>query len=190
MKFSELDLSKNYTYSDYLKWQFEERVELIKGKIFKMSPAPRRRHQEISIQIEKQLYQVLEIHPKCSVYHAPFDVRFPNENGKTHTVVQPDICMICDKEKLDELGCVGAPDFIVEILSTSTSKKDYTNKYELYEENGVREYWIVNPEGFIEVFVLEADGYCNKGKFFKEDQLTSFTFPDLILALDEVFKES
>ena len=188
MEFSDLDLNKVYTYADYLKWEFDERVELIKGKIFNMSPAPKRKHQEISVKLERVIYKILDDHP-CKVYHAPFDVRFPDRDGQTFTVVQPDICVVCDLSKLDELGCNGAPDFIIEILSSSTSKKDYTDKYQLYEENGVGEYWIVNPEGFIEVFVLEDGHYANQGKFFTDETLASLVLPGLQVDLGKVFKE-
>ena len=123
------------------------------------------------------------------MYHAPFDVRFPSQTGKTDTVVQPDICIICDKSKLDELGCNGAPDLIIEILSASTSKKDYTEKYSLYEEHGVKEYWIVSPEGFIEVFVLKDDGYEGLDKLFVGDELKSKTLPELRISLKDIFPE-
>lgn len=189
MKFSDLDLDKTYTYVDYLQWKFDERVELIKGKIFQMSPAPKRKHQKVSINLERVILRSLD-NNQCDVYHAPFDVRFPKKGvEEVYTVVQPDICIICDKSKLDEYGCNGAPDFIIEILSASTSKKDYNEKYHLYEENGVYEYWIAHPDGFIEVFVLEHGQYQNKGKFFAGDELSSAILPRLILKLDEVFME-
>jgi Uma2 family endonuclease len=107
---SVLDINKKYSYAEYLKWQFKERVELIKGKIFKMTPAPSRRHQKYSFNLGLELGKYLE-GKSCDIYSAPFDVRFPIGEGdeKTYTVVQPDICVICDKNKLDEKGCVGAP---------------------------------------------------------------------------------
>ncbi|WP_162340728.1 Uma2 family endonuclease [Cyclobacterium salsum] len=139
----------NYSYADYLTWQMEEVVELIKGKIFKKAAAaPRRIHQRISIKLAAKLYNFLEAKP-CQVYDAPFDVRFPKaskEDEKIHDVVQPDICVICDTEKLDDRGCIGAPDLIVEILSPSNSKTELKHKFELYESHGVREYWIIHSE--------------------------------------------
>ena len=145
-KLSQLDLSKSYSYADYLTWKFQERLELIKGKIFKMSPAPRRIHQEISRDLLTEMNFFLK-GGKCNVFSAPFDVRLPKSNAEDeiYTVVQPDICVVCDPSKLDDAGCVGAPDLIVEILSESTAKKDKTNKFELYQECGVKEYWIVSP---------------------------------------------
>ncbi|WP_375586301.1 Uma2 family endonuclease [Cyclobacterium xiamenense] len=139
----------NHSYADYLTWQMEEVVELIKGRIFKKAAAaPRRIHQRISIKLSAKLYYFLENKP-CQVYDAPFDVRFPTsskDDEKIHDVVQPDICVICDPEKLDERGCIGAPDLIVEILSPGNSKTELKHKFELYESNGVGEYWIIHAE--------------------------------------------
>ncbi|WP_114749698.1 Uma2 family endonuclease [Pleomorphovibrio marinus] len=139
----------NYSYADYLTWQMEEVVELIKGKVFKKAAAaPKRIHQRISAKLLTRLYVFLENKP-CQVYDAPFDVRFPTtskEDRKIYNVVQPDICVICDPEKLDDRGCIGAPDLIVEILSPGNSKTELKHKFELYESNGVREYWIIHAE--------------------------------------------
>src|SRR5580692_3473760 len=111
MKFADLDLDKAYTYADYFKWQFEERVELIKGRIFKMTPAPTRMHQKISGVIYNAIYNYLQ-GKECEVYAAPFDVRLPRKSKEDKdiiTVLQPDICLICDLSKLDDRGCIGAP---------------------------------------------------------------------------------
>ena len=141
----QLDLTKQYTYADYLKWQFQERVELIRGYIHKMS-APARKHQTISRYFIIQMVKYFDQHP-CEWYHAPFDVRLPrktdNADKQVFTVVQPDICVICDKAKLDKKGCIGAPDLVIEILSPGNTKKEMKDKFEVYEEAGVREYWIV-----------------------------------------------
>lgn len=128
---NQLDFKKRYTYADYLTWKFTERVELIKGWLYKMSPAPRRRHQKIS----GELFFLLKSNSLlegCEIYDAPFDVRLVKNERAQHrtidTVVQPDICVICDPGKLDEMGCQGAPDLIVEITSPATAKKDYNEK--------------------------------------------------------------
>ncbi len=192
--FAVLEPEATYSYADYLKWQFEERVELIKGKIFKMSPAPRTRHQEIHSNLFVDLGSYFR-KKDCKIFSAPFDVRFPNNptdsDAQTFTVVQPDICIVCDKSKLDVAGCKGAPDLIIEILSPSTSSKDLRNKYELYEEHGVKEYWVVYPgESVIEIFELSDSGkYTSKGKFLGNDIISTPLFPDLILKLEEVFIE-
>jgi len=148
MTLADLDMNLVYSYADYLKWQIEERVELIKGKIFKMS-APNRIHQRLSMYISGKLYIFLE-NKKCEVYTAPFDVRLPRKSKDDKdiiTVVQPDVCVICNTEILDAKGCLGAPDIVVEILSPSNNAVELRNKYELYEEAGVKEYWVVTPGG-------------------------------------------
>lgn len=148
---------KSYTYADYLKFTFDDKVEIIKGKIYKMSPAPSSSHQAISIKLSTDLYLYFQAH-NCSVFAAPFDVVLP-VSGKdfeaSDRVVQPDLCVICDPAKIQERGCFGAPDWIIEILSPHTAKKDLNDKYDLYEESGVLEYWIVDPiHRAVEVFSL------------------------------------
>lgn len=186
---SQLDLNKQYTYADYLTWQFSERVELIKGWVYKMSPAPKRRHQAVQMALSNLLYNSLV--EKCSIYTAPFDVLL-NSDGKS-TIVQPDISIICDKTKLTEQGCTGAPDLVIEILSLSTSKKDYGVKYDLYAENGVKEYWIVNPElNSVEVYVLENSNYTLYKEFIAtQTMLYAYgkLFPNLKLKMEDIFKE-
>ncbi len=148
MEFASLDLNSNYTYADYLKWNFKERVELIKGKLFKMSPAPNRLHQDHSGYLFNALYDYLKGN-KCKVYSAPFDVRLPGktkEDKDIVTVLQPDICVICDQAKLDYKGCLGAPDIVVEILSPGNNVTELRNKYDVYEQAGVTEYWVVSPQ--------------------------------------------
>ena len=188
---SGLDLNKSYSYADYLTWKFQERMELIKGRIFKMSPAPRVRHQAISIHLSTRLYNFLA-GKDCKGFSAPLDVRLTEKNTRNEqvtTVVQPDICVICDPDKLDEFGCVGAPDIIVEILSPGNNTKELKNKYEVYEENGVREYWIIHPEE--KTFLAYTLG--NDGKYVPSalktigDKITTPVLPGFILDLEEVF---
>ena len=190
--FSQLDLNKRYSYAEYLTWQFQERLELIKGKIFKMSPAPARRHQEVSAKLFYYLMDYLK-DQSCDIYTAPFDVRFPKSQGdeNTFTVVQPDICIICDKNKLDDRGCVGAPDMIIEILSPATSAKDATVKFDLYEEQGVKEYWMVSPgENLLDVFLLDENGkYRWMKKYTENDKVKVNIFDDLYIDMAEVFRE-
>lgn len=129
-------------------WKFQERVELLKGRLFPMA-APNVQHQRISSFLHVKLGGFL-LQQKCDLFAAPFDVRLPlpvqhQKNNKIDTVIQPDLCVICDSDKLDKQGCIGAPDLIVEILSPGNSKKEMKFKYELYEEAGVLEYWIVDP---------------------------------------------
>lgn len=138
-----------YTFADVLAWDDGERAELIDGEVFLMAPAPSRAHQEISGEMFRQLANYLE-GKKCKVYHAPFDVRLFEKDGDVpedvYTVVEPDITVVCAPSKLDDHGCKGAPDMVVEILSPSTQRHDRLVKLGLYQRAGVREYWIVDPD--------------------------------------------
>ena len=190
--FEELDLDGTDTYADYLNWQFKERVELINGKIFAMSPPPKRRHQDISRELLLQIGLFLR-NSSCKIYEAPFDVRLPvrsDEDSEVYTVVQPDLCVICDPKKLDENGCIGAPDLVIEILSRSSSKKDLQDKFELYQEAGVTEYWIVSPnDQIVDVFLREDNKYNLKGKYTDQDKVAVYTLTGLEIDLKLVFAE-
>ena len=190
--FSHLDLNKTYTYADYLTWQFDERVELIKGWIYKMSPAPRRLHQKVEGNLFLKMGNFLE-KSNCEIYQSPFDVRLIKKSKNDReitTVVQPDICVVCDPEKLDERGCIGSPDLIIEVLSTSTMKKDFNEKFNLYQESGVQEYWLVNPESKgLQIFYLENGEYAEFDTVEDRDELiTSKLFPDLKFLSTAVFE--
>ena len=192
-KFSQLDLTKQYSYADYLTWQFNERVELIRGWISKMSPAPGTSHQAVSWDIAYYFANYFR-KTNCKTFAAPFDVRLldskkSKNNQQVFSVVQPDICVICDEKKIDERGCVGAPDLIIEIVSPGNSKREMKTKYELYEENGVREYWIANPlEKNIMLYVLKAKKYHLKKIYFDDDAIESVLFKGLVIDLKEIFK--
>lgn len=181
-----------YTYEDYLKWDFEEIVELIKGKIFAKAAAPNRKHQEVSGNLFLIFGNLLK-GQKCKVYTAPFDVRFSRnpEDKKVDSVVQPDISVICDPSKLDDKGCFGAPDLIVEILSPSNNRVELQNKFELYEEFGVREYWIIHPvECTLLIYTLIEGKYQSSKLFTTGDKIQSTVLPGLVLDLEEVFSEN
>jgi len=189
----QLDFTKQYTYADYLTWRFEDRVELIRGWICRMSPAPLRVHQGITTSLIFQIQGYL-INKKCKLYPAPFDVRLTNKrksipNKSITSVVQPDISIICDIEKLDERGCIGAPDWVIEILSPGNTRKEMKEKFSLYEENGVREYWIIYPEYFqIQVFDLINDKFVNRGTYVKEDLISVGIFEEFSIDTDAMFK--
>lgn len=191
---NKLDLKGSYTYADYLLWNFNERVELIKGKIFKMSPAPSTFHQRISGELSYLLSKVFR-KSKCQLFVAPFDVRLINykestQDNKIITVVQPDLCVVCDSNKLDEKGCIGSPDLIIEILSPGNSNREMTIKFDLYEENGVKEYWIVNQsEKTILVYVLKDDKFIGLKPIVESGKLESPTFPDLKFPIKSIFKQ-
>jgi Uma2 family endonuclease len=186
---NQLDLTKQYTYADYLTWWFEDRVELIKGYILKMSPAPNRKHQTVGSYLHREISYFLK-NKNCQVFYVPFDVRLKLniDNKEVTTVVQPDICVICNVELLDEQGCNGAPDMIIEILSASNRKHDVVTKYNLYEEAGVKEYWVVySAEEMIEVYYLENNKYRLAKKYFEDDLLPVQTLEGLVIDLKEIF---
>lgn len=185
---NQLDLTKSYTYTDYFTWQFQERVELIMGKIFKMSPAPTSRHQHVTMVISSGIYQFLKGKP-CNVFPAPFDVTLPDVNGISNTVLQPDITVVCDPSKITEQGCKGTPDLVVEIISKLSVKKDLHEKYDMYEQAGVKEYWIVNPhDRSLIIFILNDKGSYQPSKpLTRGDKAHSSVLPGFELDLDELF---
>ena len=190
-KLSDLDLNKSYTYADYLMWKFNERVELIKGKIFTMSPAPNTNHLQISRSLNRILDHFFH-NNKCQLFYAPFDVVLSKtkDDKKIKTVIQPDLGVICDLSKLDETKCNGAPDLVIEILSPGNSKKEMKIKYELYEENGVKEYWVIDPEHeSVSVFILNKSKFVPQKPLTTEDTLKSAVFLSLEFSVDEIFKD-
>jgi Uma2 family endonuclease len=188
---SQLDLTKSYNYFDYLSWKFSERVELLKGKVMQMSPAPSRRHQTISRVIGSEIVFYLKKSP-CQVFYAPFDVRLERvkDDTKVQNVVQPDICVVCDLTKLDDRGCSGAPELMIEILSPGNSKKEMKYKFELYEAAGVEEYWIVDPfEKVVWQYFLENGKFLNYRPLIEDDTLHSRVIEGFSLELLSVFEE-
>ena len=193
-QFSQLDLTKNYTYADYLTWKFDEFVELIKGKVMRPMAGPSRRHQVYAGNIFGEVRQFLKKTTPCQIYIAPFDVRLTtagaNGNQQIQTVVQPDICVVCDPAKLDDQGCVGAPDWIVEILSPGNTTRDTRIKYDLYEESGVTEYWIVYPGvKTVAAFTLQNDKYQLTAEYTAPGPIPVATLPGLALEWAEIFTE-
>lgn len=190
---SQLDPNGTYTYADYLTWKFEQALELIRGKIRLMS-APSRIHQKISWRLTVIFDQHFKNH-RCEAYAAPFDVRLYDRRKSLkadrdiYTVVQPDLCVVGDLEKLDERGCLGAPDLIIEILSPGNSAKEMRLKKDLYAEVGVREYGVVSTaHETITRFNLEGDGVYGRPLIFVNDErMPSEIFPDFEVQLSEVF---
>jgi Uma2 family endonuclease len=183
-----------FTYADYLTWDDSERWEIINGVAYNMSPAPNTKHQSISWEVSKQIGNFLDKSDKpCMAFHAPFDVRFPEgvlDNNKIIDVVQPDIVVICDTSKVDENGCHGAPDFIIEILSPGTAHKDHEIKKALYEKNGVKEYWIIDPtHSIVIVYLLEDPGkYGRPSIHAGKGRLEVKHLTELYIDLDLVFR--
>lgn len=157
---------KFYTVDDIYRLPDGKRAELIDGQIYDMTP-PRRKHQWLLMRLSAKIYQYIkDKQGSCEVYPAPFAVFLNNDQ---YTYVEPDISVICDKGKLDEYGCNGAPDWIIEIVSPSSKQMDYFTKLFKYREAGVREYWIVDPQKNI-ITVYN----------FGEERIEEFTFQDTI----------
>lgn len=182
-----------YTFADYLTWDENERIEIIGGEAFLMA-APSSKHQEISMEISRQLANFLVGKP-CRVYPAPFNVRLFEKDGDApedvDTVVEPDISVICDRSKIDARGCKGAPDLIVEILSPSSLRNDRLIKLRLYQRAGVREYWIADPENkTVQVFLLNSNGILYPHEDYGQKDVAKVNVLDgCFIELDKVFSE-
>ena len=194
MKFSELDLNKTYSYADYVKWTFEEVVEIIKGRVYRMA-APLYNRQQTSSNVHTVFKNYLR-GKNCRTLSAPFDVRLTKSQAHNKsdadifTVVQPDICVVCDIDKIDRRGCIGAPDLIVEILSKGTVERDVKYKFEVYEESGVLEYWIASIEDCtVSVFRLANGSFqADHRPYVKGDIIRVGIFDDLEVSVEDIFE--
>lgn len=190
IKEPDISYDKAYTYADYLKFDLDYMVELIRGEIYKMTPAPSMKHQRILGSLHVILGQQLKGKP-CELYAAPTDIVLPIANkkrDKATTVVQPDLSIFCDTSIIEEQAAFGPPTLVVEILSPHTKKKDIQLKYEIYEEAGVQEYWIIMPtEELLEQFVLIDNQYQRIQTYTTEDTVTARAVEGLSVMLDEVF---
>jgi len=190
----QLKQQEHFTYADYLTWPDDERWELIDGVAYAMSPAPGSVHQRISMDLSRQFSTFLK-GKQCKVFAAPFDVRLSEQSGltddKLNTVVQPDIVVICDTDKIDNRGCHGAPDLVIEILSSSTAAFDIKEKFELYQKYTVKEYWIIHPaEMTVFVYHLNETGVYGSPKRYAEgDKVSVSLMGELVIDLGEVFAE-
>ena len=175
--------SFEYSYSDYMTWQLQERVEIIMGKIFPMS-APNTPHQSLAIDLAADFNNYFK-GKNCFVFIAPFDVRLPvGKKGNVYkTVVQPDLGVICDLLKLEKSGIKGAPDLVVEILSPGNRQIEMHEKFEAYQASLVREYWIIHPEEhWMLQYVLNENNLFELHKKHENlSQLESVIFPDLVV---------
>lgn len=179
--------NEKYTYANYITWPEDERWELIDGEAYDMTPAPSTRHQSILLDLAAQIYAFLK-NKECKVFVAPFDVRLPEideDDSEIKTVVQPDIVVICDPKKIDDKGCRGVPDFVIEIISPSTASKDCIQKMELYERHGVAEYWIMDPfTNKVFVRVLDNSGKFGIPRIFEtKDTIEATVLPGLTIKL-------
>ena len=187
-----LPQEKCYTFADIQAWDEDERIELVYGRLVMMA-TPLRIHQKVSGELFSQLHEYLK-GKKCEVYHAPFAVRPFEEDGDfpedVDTVVEPDISVICDPDKLDAFGCKGAPDLVIEILSPSTQRHDRVTKFNLYQRAGVREYWIVDPAArMVSVYSLK-DGYYCAAAYGTDSSVRVGVLDDCTIDLSTVFPET
>ncbi|GAK54389.1 hypothetical protein U14_05674 [Candidatus Moduliflexus flocculans] len=184
MNSPQLTSNQHYTAADYLRWDDGQRYEILHGGVRAMSPAPSWTHQVISGNLEFEIKSYLRSQKRCQVVYAPVDVFLSDD-----TVVQPDIIVVCDPQKIEKRGCVGAPDLVVEILSPGTAKLDWNDKFKLYEAAGVREYWIVNPEEqFVHVFQRVDGKFLLNGAYCAEDSVKIGIFEDVAIDLKNVFE--
>ncbi|MEL6537100.1 MAG: Uma2 family endonuclease [Bacteroidota bacterium] len=188
-----LSPKNRYTYKDYLTWEEEERWELIEGIAYSLSPGPSTKHQLVTGELFGLIWSFLK-GKFCRVLTAPFDVCLPKANQseeESDTVVQPDVAVFCDPNRLSNQGAKGAPDWVIEVLSPSTAAKDLNLKAMLYQTHGVREYWIVDPDKE-QVIVNRLDEdlkrYTFPQVFDRTDTLSSTVLPELSIALEEVFQ--
>jgi Uma2 family endonuclease len=189
---TQLDFNKTYSYADYLTWKFSERLEIWKGKINKLSPAPNTSHQRAASNLHGFLWSAFRKNP-CQLFSAPFDVRILDQNKSTpdnevFTVVQPDLCVLCDDSKIDKRGAFGAPDLVIEILSPGNSKKEMKFKFDLYQEAGVPEYWIVNPaDRTVLRYVLRNGFFIGLHPLTDEDAIACESFSILDFDVCDIF---
>jgi Uma2 family endonuclease len=181
-----------HTYAEYCSWPEDVRYELIDGQAYAMSPGPSRRHQELVGEVFRQVADALEGAP-CRVYVAPLDIRLPRGNeadDDVDTVVQPDISVICDRTKLDDRGCRGAPDWVIEVLSPSSASHDQILKRALYERHGVREYWLIHPVDLVVTVYRLADGAYGRPDIYElKDTLPCGILPEVVIDWARVVRE-
>ena len=184
---------ERYTFADCLTWREDERIEIIDGEPVMMAPPPSSEHQEISMELSAQLHAYLR-GKRCKVYAAPFAVRLFEKDGDrpddVDTMVEPDISVVCDPNKIDRHGCKGAPDMVVEILSPSTQRHDRFTKFSLYQRAGVKEYWIVDPDKKLVLVYTLVDGqYYVPEVYTAKDSVPVEVLEDCIVDLTAVFPE-
>jgi Uma2 family endonuclease len=183
---------QRHTYREYCTWPEDVRYELIDGQAYAMSPGPSRRHQEIGFEVARQVADALE-GTGCRVYVAPFDVRLPRSNeadDDIDTVVQPDLMVVCDRAKLDDRGCRGAPDWVIEVLSPSSAGHDQILKRAVYERHGVKEYWLIHPVDQVVTVYRLVDGAYGKPDIYElKDTLACGILPEVVIDWARVLRE-
>jgi Uma2 family endonuclease len=191
----DLDFDKSYFYADYQQWFFQERVELIKGRVFQMGPSPGTTHQRILGRLINKIYSHLAgKNGPCEVFASPYDVRLTkkqnNKDVEITTVVQPDVCVVCDPSKIDKKGCLGAPNWIIEVLSPGNTHKEMREKFSVYEENEVKEYWLLHPaDQTLQIYLLDerSKKYQGLQPMVAGQIARSYTLPELEIDLAQIF---
>ena len=188
-----LDLTKRYTYADYLTWVDDIRREIIDGVVSLMA-GPNIKHSRVSKNLYSRLDSIISSSEgSCEVFYAPVDVCLPQngetENDKIYTVVQPDMFIVCDHSKLEDGRCLGAPDMIIEILSPSNRKRDIVTKFILYQSAGVGEYWIADPKTkSITAHILQPNGEYDDGEVYTSGEKAAVhIFGGVTVDVDEIF---
>lgn len=184
-------VKKRFGAAEYDRLPEGERWELIEGDLFVMVPAPGSLHQEIAVELTRQFANHLLGKPG-KVYAAPYEVRFPEpgpaEGPADFTIVLPDLAVVCDPARRTPRGCLGVPDLIVEILSPGSLSHDQVRKLNLYERHGVREYWILHPEGTLMVFLLGPGGRYGRPQTYEAGQRVPVSVLEgLVIDLATVF---
>jgi Uma2 family endonuclease len=183
-----IDFSKQYSVVDYLSWEDDIRRELIDGAV-KLMAGVNRFHSRVTSRLVKIYETIFETNDAdYFLFQAPFDVFLSDDN-----IVQPDFGIVCDLSKVADNGINGTPDFLVEILSPTSLKRDVHEKFVLYERFGVREYWIINPrERYINVFTLQSDGKYDDGTHYdinQDAEIQLSIIEGLTIKLSDIFKE-
>ena len=181
-----LDKDKHYTYADYTTWDDGNRYELMDGVLYVMEPGATIPHQDASSELHGQLWAFLRDKP-WKVYHPPCDVCLNADGDNDNTVVQPDLFVVCDLTKLDGKRCNGAPDFVIEILSLSSVKRDMLIKFNVYIRAGVREYWIVDLEEKIVRVCLLKDGKYETTDYIQPDSINVSVLDGCEIDMSRVF---
>jgi len=180
---------QQHNYGDYLQWPEDVRYELIDGDAYLMSPAPDLPHQDVAGEIYYQARQALQ-GKSCRAFIAPVDVRLPKRDEADEfidSVVQPDVLVVCDANKLDRRGVRGAPDWVVEVLSPSTASHDQIKKRDLYQRHGVREYWLVHPiDRLLFVYKLQNGEYGKPELYPLEGETQVDILPEIVIRWDEL----
>jgi Uma2 family endonuclease len=183
---------QRHTYAEYLRWPEDVRYELIDGEAYLMAPAPSAGHQRLVGEMFRQIADALE-GGSCEVFVAPFDVRLPRGNepdDEIATVVQPDLTIVCDAAKVDERGCRGAPDWVIEVLSPATAAHDQTIKLAAYERAGVPECWFVHPtDRTVTVYLLQGDTYGRPLIAELSGELASRSIPAVVIDWARALRE-